>query len=595
MAPTQADSAKRRLNVESPAFMPSTNLPVNVAISTPKKSSIPAKAADAAPFTPSASLEGIATPTVNRENSLPDWAAEVQDFVPRTFETPVPFSDAGTAAHSNANMDPFESYLTSTGSSINNPYAQGNAFNQEGLVSSAMATGYYQGQGGYIQPTQYHQYAPLGPHRQKLHPYQRVANDFFISDSLREELQRKAEKNLQVLQNSSLPINVNEFHSLVPLDNSFKKTMSVFGYPSWIYKGVSEHDGLVYALRRIEGYRPTGETPTTLVPYWKRVNNGNVVSIHSAFTTRAFNDTSLIIVTDFHPLSKTLAEHHFGTAAAHYQGRSSGVLAREEEMWNYIVQIASALKTIHTSNLAARLIEPSKILLTSKNRIRLNGCAVLDILQLDGHITMKDSQQEDFRQFGLTLLTIATSNPRAKEDVATAMGQVTRSFTQEFSECLYWLFSPPQHSIAKNIDQLLSRIGSHSITAFSNALHLDDNLNSELNRELENGRVARIMAKLNFINERPDFGHDRQWSETGGRFYLSMFRDYVFHQVDEHGKPVVDLGHVLSCLAKLDAGIEEKLSLVSRDEQNCFIVSYKELKRTFENAFQELVTAARRT
>jgi PAB-dependent poly(A)-specific ribonuclease subunit 3 len=44
---------------------------------------------------------------------------------------------------------------------------------------------------------------------------------------------------------------------------------------------------------------------------------------------------------------------------------------------------------------------------------------------------------------------------------------------------------------------------------------------------------------------------DPRWSETGDRYLLKLFRDYVFHQVDENGRPVVDLAHVISCLNKV--------------------------------------------
>jgi PAB-dependent poly(A)-specific ribonuclease subunit 3 len=75
----------------------------------------------------------------------------------------------------------------------------------------------------------------------------------------------------------------------------------------------------------------------------------------------------------------------------------------------------------------------------------------------------------------------------------------------------------------------------------------------------------------------PRFDHDLRWSETGDRYVIKLFRDYVFHQVDELGAPVVDLSHVLTCLNKLDAGVDEKITLVSRDNQSCLIVSYREV------------------
>ena len=47
------------------------------------------------------------------------------------------------------------------------------------------------------------------------------------------------------------------------------------------------------------------------------------------------------------------------------------------------------------------------------------------------------------------------------------------------------------------------------------------------------------------------FARDQRWSETGDRYIVKLFRDYVFHQVDEMGNPVLNLSHVLTCLNKV--------------------------------------------
>lgn len=47
------------------------------------------------------------------------------------------------------------------------------------------------------------------------------------------------------------------------------------------------------------------------------------------------------------------------------------------------------------------------------------------------------------------------------------------------------------------------------------------------------------------------FELDPTWSETGDRYLLKLFRDYVFHQVSESGEPLVDLSHVISNLNKV--------------------------------------------
>lgn len=47
------------------------------------------------------------------------------------------------------------------------------------------------------------------------------------------------------------------------------------------------------------------------------------------------------------------------------------------------------------------------------------------------------------------------------------------------------------------------------------------------------------------------FELDPRWSDTGDRYILKLFRDYVFHSVGVDGKPILDLSHVLVCLNKV--------------------------------------------
>lgn len=87
------------------------------------------------------------------------------------------------------------------------------------------------------------------------------------------------------------------------------------------------------------------------------------------------------------------------------------------------------------------------------------------------------------------------------------------------------------------------------------------------------------------------FGRSHRWSETGDRYIIKLFRDYVFHQVDENLDPVVNLTHVITCLNKLDAGSEERMMLMARDEQSCLVVSYKDVKTCIESAYRQVFLA----
>ncbi|KAF8253602.1 hypothetical protein K440DRAFT_618045 [Wilcoxina mikolae CBS 423.85] len=452
-----------------------------------------------------------------------------------------------------------------------NPYAQG----QDMFYQPTQST--------YTMPLNFLNYAPLAPYPQKLLPFQKNIHSFFLSDNIREELQRKGEAALQTMPNipgSLLPTSINEYHSLVPLDMSNQKSAQTFGYPSWVYKAFSTEDANTYTLRRVEGFRLSNENDIRIVQRWKKVTSANIVTIHNAWTTTKFGDSSIVFVYDYHPLSKTLAEAHFGPTPIFAGSRH----VPENVVWSYIVQLASALKTIHNTGLAARVIDLSKVLLTSKMRIRLNCCGILDVIASEPSRSLQEHQSDDFIKLGRMMLAIACNSPVAAQNYPKSMEYIGKQYSTNLRDQIFLLASGQ----IKTIDELAKNISSHTLQNFNASLHCEDALESELSRELENGRIVRLLCKFGFINERPEFDHDPRWSETGDRYYIKLFRDYVFHSVDENGNPVVDLAHVLTCLNKLDAGVDEKIMLVSRDSLNCFVLSYKDLKRNIESTFMEL-------
>ena len=388
------------------------------------------------------------------------------------------------------------------------------------------------------------------------------------------------------------------YHSLVPLDAHNQSPRHAFDYPTFLYKVQSSQDGNYYALRRVAGFRLTDERAIKTVQNWKGLVNASIVTVHDAFTdSRPFQDSSLFFVTDYHPLSQTLAEHHFGTSNVFRNRRKieeDDKKIPEQTLWSYATQIASALKTIHARGLAARVIDPTRVLLTGENRVRLNGCSIMDVIRFDQHSSPTELRLNDLLNFGWLLLALASKNPDATKNPTKALAKVSDWYTKSaLPSAIHWLCSA-LHNPDRNIDAFIREVSGEAIVALNSNLHLADTLTSQLSRELENGRLVRLLAKFGFINERPEFEHDRQWSENGDRYFLKLFRDYVFHQVDAQNKPVVDLGHVLGCLNKLDTGSDEKITLVSRDDQSCIIVSYKELKKAVEMSFGDLSRSNRR-
>ncbi|KAF4119877.1 PAB-dependent poly(A)-specific ribonuclease subunit 3 [Geosmithia morbida] len=590
-SPPLSPRSRKTLNVESPSFTPATQ------VSSTKKATIPTQAANAPSFTPrglgAATPTGVSTGSAQEPDPSIFNPAAIREFTPSFDLHSAVASPNGAAQDGTVYSDAF--VMANVGSALPTPQYNPYAEDHSGMAGAAHSTSFFQPQSAFtgpLQPLQHHLYAPSTGRRDDLHPYQRTTSDFFMPEELRQELVKKLEATNQTMPNSQLP-QLDNFHSLVPLDTTHRKNPSVFGYTSWIYKAFSVKNGRAYSLRRLEGYRLSNENSIRSVKEWRRVVNTNVVMIHDAFTTRAFGDSSLIFVQDFHPLAKTLAEVHLAPSPVQGNRFQQKAPIVESLLWSYISQIASTLKEIHGNNLAARCLDVSKILVTDKGHLRLSACSILDVVQYEARRPVQELQQEDLINFGRLMLGLATNtHPAHLNNLQTALDQLNRTYSAELRDSIIWLLTPQQPPQQKGIEEFLRGIAIRLASCYEEEQQKSDETNSVLLQAVENGRTARLLLKLAAINERPDFNGDQSWSENGGRYLLKLFRDYAFHQVDRDGNPVLDIGHMIRCMNKLDAGTEEQVLLTSRDEQTTFLVTYKELRKQLNAAFGELQKAA---
>jgi hypothetical protein len=80
---------------------------------------------------------------------------------------------------------------------------------------------------------------------------------------------------------------------------------------------------------------------------------------------------ALVVAYAYYPNAQTLYEAHLKPkppAFVHGRLQATAALAPEQTVWSYIMQIASAMKTVHEAGQALRMIDVSKVLLTGKNR-----------------------------------------------------------------------------------------------------------------------------------------------------------------------------------------------------------------------------------
>uniref|UniRef100_A0A8C7ZM91 PAN2-PAN3 deadenylation complex subunit PAN3 n=1 Tax=Oryzias sinensis TaxID=183150 RepID=A0A8C7ZM91_9TELE len=448
---------------------------------------------------------------------------------------------------------------------------------------------------GMVFPT-YHIYPSNPPNVAYMQP-KANAPSFFMADELRQELINRhliTMVHIDHSENPDVPSEVDSYHSLFPLEpppppNRMQKT-SNFSYITSCYKAVNSKDDMPYCLRRIHGFRLVNTKCMMLVDMWKKIQHSNTVTLREVFTTKAFGDHCECFI-------KTLFFFLLSGQHEPPQPRQHAGLLPESLIWAYIVQLSSALRTIHTAGLACRVMDPSKILITGKTRLRVNCVGVFDVLTFDNtqsnHLAlMPQYQQADLVSLGKVVLALACNSLAGiqRENLQKAMELVSLNYSSDLKNLILYLLS--EQSRLRSVNDIMPMIGARFYTQLDASQMRNDVIEEDLAKEVQNGRLFRLLAKLGTINERPEFQKDPTWSETGDRYLLKLFRDHLFHQVTETGSPWIDLSHIVSCLNKLDAGVPEKISLVSRDEKSILVVTYSDLKRCFDSTFQELQAAA---
>jgi len=252
---------------------------------------------------------------------------------------------------------------------------------------------------------------------------------------------------------------------------------------------------------------------------------------------------------------------------------------------------------------------------TNRVRLRINCLGVADALEYEARKQIPDLQKRDVRALGRILLSLASGTEIGGEDStgtygggdAETLGRcdafLRRNYSRELRNLILALVAPPtnqsrggpqQHQQTvvmvdpPKIEEVCRALASKAMDEMDSVHAVADGMEEVLGMEFESGRALRLLLKMGCVNERPEFGVDRRWSETGDCYVLKLFRDYVFHQADAAGRPVLDLGHMVTALNKLDASDEEKIVLTSRDGKSIMVVSFADVARCLQNAYAEL-------
>lgn len=186
-------------------------------------------------------------------------------------------------------------------------------------------------------------------------------------------------------------------------------------------------------------------------------------------------------------------------------------LLPENLLWAYIVQLSSVIRTIHTAGLAVRSLDPTKVLVTSRTRpsIRLNCCGVLDVITYDAnqnHATLTPFyQQEDLVALGKLILALSCNSLLAvqRENLQTSMELIGRSYSSDLRNLIIHLMNP-RGAQSRSINDIMPMIGARFYNQLDSANARAELLEHYLAKEIENGRLFRLLVKMNTIIERQE-------------------------------------------------------------------------------------------
>lgn len=333
-------------------------------------------------------------------------------------------------------------------------------------------------------------------------------------------------------------------------------------------------DSQIYALRRFDNVKTNQTIAKNAQGKWLSMRHPSIVSLYSVTQEKG----ALFFAHAFHPLAKTVRERFI---------EQRGPLLQEGLLWRFLTQLLMGMKMVHSRGMALRVVDANHVLLTSGSRFRFGCVGVPDVLDFESRKSPTELQIEDLIKLGILMVSIATRTNVTAKTVDQTRVVVQQHYSTDMCHVIDVLLSG-KVSVVKICMMVSERVCDELDLGLASC----DALHGHLRNEYENGRMTRLLLKLGFMNERPENSAAPAWSETGDRYILKLFRDYLFHQRLPDGTPVLDCGHVVSSLNKLDAGDPEQIIMSSRNGKDLLVASFSDIHRCLEDSFVELALQA---
>ena len=348
-----------------------------------------------------------------------------------------------------------------------------------------------------------------------------------------------------------------------------------------VYRTMNRFNGKHVLLRRIVSAGTTPHECQMVFEKLKHFRHPNLVPLQSITPTTEFVLGSDDVIVEHRLIrrAKSVMESFFAPRS----GEQTALDVTEGLLWSIACQLVGLIRAFHDVHTPLRGLHISKLMfLDVTGRIYFTGLGLVDLVDNTAQST-EQLMKQDIANMGLVLWQLAMKT--------VANGQIVKqeAITQLLRAQRY------SQSLANLISVCLD--GNHQIEGLCRALgerlsmevgHQEGNadfLFNECAKEVHNGRLMRLMIKLNFVieSDTPDFNDGAE-----AKYTLKLFSQYVFNQVDESNKPRLDWGHVFHTLNKLDIGSDDLIQLIDTASNMLQVISFRDIRTLLERTFEQL-------
>jgi PAB-dependent poly(A)-specific ribonuclease subunit 3 len=198
-----------------------------------------------------------------------------------------------------------------------------------------------------------------------------------------------------------------------------------------------------------------------VVPFTALSHNvPNMVKLKEAFSTKAFNDDSLVVVYEFIGGAQSLDKYLKGIDSAHSnEGQPTPRPLDESFVWSIIVQILTVMEHVHRAGFALRNLVPASILMTHADQLTVNFFGIVDLLTHPPppHFTPAQAQLEDTIALGQLLLFLTTrSSPMSLLDPGQCFDYMSTVYSRELKNFILFLMGSAPPTMPRTAEQALT-------------------------------------------------------------------------------------------------------------------------------------------